>query len=85
MEIFEAVRILIMFALSFITALLLTPLVLHFLEKHDIRKRNIRSKESAPVFHEFHKDKSGTVTMAGIVVWLTVLDSPLSFLSSADF
>ncbi|MDP2703621.1 MAG: phospho-N-acetylmuramoyl-pentapeptide-transferase [bacterium] len=79
MEIFEAVRILIMFALSFITALLLTPLVLHFLEKYDIRKTNIRSAESAPVFHEFHKNKSGTVTMAGIIVWLTVLGLALIF------
>ena len=73
MEIFEAVRILIMFGVSFLTALLITPLTVHFLRRFEIRKKNIRSKSEAPVFHELHKEKSGTVTMAGVIVWLTVL------------
>src|SRR3989344_5789978 len=73
MQIFEAVRILIMFAVSFLTALILTPLTVHMLRKFNIRKINIRSKSDAPIFHELHKEKSGTVTMAGVVVWLTVL------------
>ena len=68
-----------MFALSFIVALLFTPLVLHFLEKYDIRKKNIRGGDSAPVFHGLHREKSGTVTMAGIIVWLTVLLLALVF------
>ena len=79
MEIFEAVRILIMFALSFLVALLLTPLVFRLLGRFQIYKRNIRSSSQAPVFHKFHKDKSGTITMAGIIVWLTVLSLALFF------
>ena len=62
-----------MFAVSFLTALILTPLTVHMLRKFNIRKINIRSKSDAPIFHELHKEKSGTVTMAGVVVWLTVL------------
>ncbi len=73
MEIFEAVRILIVFAIAFLTALILTPLTVQILRTLDIRKKNIRSKSDAPVFHELHKEKSGTVTMAGIIVWLTVI------------
>jgi len=73
MALFEAVRILIMFALSFVVALFLTPFVGYLLERFDIRKKNIRSAEETPVFHKYHSGKSGTVTMAGVIVWLTVL------------
>ncbi|MEX1014277.1 MAG: phospho-N-acetylmuramoyl-pentapeptide-transferase [Candidatus Paceibacterota bacterium] len=73
MEIFEAVRILIIFALAFAIALFITPFVFKLLLKFDLRKKNIRSKEEAPVFHRFHKNKSSTPTMGGIIIWGTVL------------
>lgn len=80
MELFEAVRILIMFALSFAVALFITPFVFNFLRSFDLRKKNIRSKEDAPVFHKFHKDKSDTPTMGGIIIWATVLGLAVGFL-----
>lgn len=73
MAIFQAVRILIMFALSFAAALFLTPIAIHFLERQRMRKKNIRDEKTAPVFHSLHKKKSETITMAGIIIWLTVL------------
>ncbi len=79
MLIFEAVRVLILFALAFVVALLITPFVFRFLQKFNLRKANIRNAETAPVFYEFHKDKSGTPTMGGIIIWATVLGLALCF------
>ncbi len=73
MEIFEAIRSLIVFSLAFIVALLITPVVLHFLKKYGIKKNNIRDEKSAPVFYAHHKDKSDTPTMGGVIIWGTVL------------
>ncbi|MFB6212862.1 MAG: hypothetical protein ABEI53_03565, partial [Candidatus Magasanikbacteria bacterium] len=78
--IFEAVRILILFTLSFMVALFITPFVFKFLKKFDFRKKNIRSEERAPVFHEHHKEKSDTPTMGGIIIWGTVLGLAFIFL-----
>ncbi|MCP6719792.1 MAG: phospho-N-acetylmuramoyl-pentapeptide-transferase [Patescibacteria group bacterium] len=79
MIIFEAVRVLIMFALSFVVALIITPFFVYFLEKFNLRKNNIRGKESAPVFYQFHKNKSNTPTMGGVIIWVTVLGIALVF------
>ncbi len=80
MTIFSATRVLILFALSFVTALLITPVVLSFLEKFNLRKANIRDEKTAPVFYQFHKDKSSTPTMGGIIIWATVIGLALIFL-----
>ncbi len=80
MELFEAVRILIIFALGFAVALFITPFVYHVLNKFNLRKKNIRSAETAPVFHRFHKNKSNTPTMGGIIIWATVLGLAVIFL-----
>lgn len=85
MEIFEAVRILIMFALSFVLALILTPFITRKLEALNVRKRNIRDERSAPVFHKMHRGKSETITMAGIIVWATVLGLALIFFVLRNF
>lgn len=79
MIIFEAVRVLIMFALSFVVALIITPFVARFLEKANLRKRNIRDEESAPIFYRYHKHKFDTPTMGGIIIWVTVLGIALVF------
>ncbi|MFH0712837.1 MAG: phospho-N-acetylmuramoyl-pentapeptide-transferase [Candidatus Jorgensenbacteria bacterium] len=68
-----------MFALSFAVALFVTPLFLHFSEKFDFRKKNIRDEESAPIFYQFHKKKSETPTMGGMIIWVTVLGLAISF------
>lgn len=73
MELFEAVRSLIIFALSFVVALLITPFVFHLLQKYGLKKRNIRDEKSAPVFYAHHKGKSETPTMGGVIIWGTVL------------
>jgi phospho-N-acetylmuramoyl-pentapeptide-transferase len=73
MVIFEAVRILIIFALAFITALFFSPFVKYFLDKFDLKKKNIRGEEQAPVFYKFHKNKSSTPTMGGVIIWGTVV------------
>lgn len=79
MLVFEAVRVLIMFALSFVVALFITPFFVYFSEKYDLRKKNIRDEKSAPVFHHFHKNKSQTPTMGGVIVWVTVLGLAVTF------
>jgi len=79
MEVFAAVRILIIFALSFVVALLITPVVYRFLLKFNLRKVNIRDEKSAPVFYQFHKNKSNTPTMGGIIIWATVLGLAIIF------
>ncbi|KKW15076.1 MAG: Phospho-N-acetylmuramoyl-pentapeptide-transferase [Candidatus Jorgensenbacteria bacterium GW2011_GWB1_50_10] len=79
MMIFEAVRVLIIFALAFVVALIITPFVFRFLQKFNLHKVNIRSAETAPVFYQFHKDKSGTPTMGGIIIWATVLGLAFCF------
>lgn len=77
--IFEAVRSLIIFALSFVVALLITPFVFRFLEKYGFKKKNIRDEKTAPIFHAHHKGKSETPTMGGIIIWGTVLGLALLF------
>jgi phospho-N-acetylmuramoyl-pentapeptide-transferase len=79
MLVFEAVRVLVMFALSFVVALFVTPLFLHFSERFDFRKKNIRDEKSAPVFYQFHKKKSETPTMGGMIIWITVLGLAFTF------
>ncbi len=72
MAIIEAARVLGLSAVSFLIALALTPAVVALLRRFQFNKQ-IRSKESAPVFYELHKGKENTPTMGGIVIWATVL------------
>ncbi len=69
-----------MFALSFVVALIVTPFIYRLLVKFNLRKVNIRDEKSAPVFYQFHKHKSNTPTMGGVIVWGTVIGLALIFL-----
>lgn len=80
MIVFEAVRALIIFALSFVTAIFLTALFLRLIAKFNLKKINIRDEKSAPVFNRLHKNKSETPTMGGIIIWGSVLGLALIFL-----
>ncbi len=71
MNVLEAARVLGLSAASFIFALFLTPAVVKLLRHFHFNKQ-IRSKETAPVFYELHKGKENTPTMGGIVIWATV-------------
>ncbi|OIO48011.1 MAG: phospho-N-acetylmuramoyl-pentapeptide-transferase [Parcubacteria group bacterium CG1_02_37_51] len=68
----SAVKIFVITALAFSGAGILTPLVTHFLYKYKLGKA-IRSADSAPIYYEHHKQKSGTPTMGGIIIWASVL------------
>lgn len=70
------VKVFFITVLSFIVAIVFTPLLTHFLYKYKLGKR-IRAEASAPIMSQLHQSKSGTPTMGGILVWLTVLSLAL--------
>lgn len=70
--------------LSFLIAFLFTPLLAHFLYKYKLGKQ-IRDSGSAPIFSALHKEKSGTPTMGGLLIWGTVLFLALFFFAVENF
>ncbi|MEI6144718.1 MAG: phospho-N-acetylmuramoyl-pentapeptide-transferase [Candidatus Berkelbacteria bacterium] len=56
--------------LSFLIAMIWTPLLTNFLYKYKLGKR-IRLDKNTPIFSKLHAHKSGTPTMGGILVWVT--------------
>jgi phospho-N-acetylmuramoyl-pentapeptide-transferase len=83
-ENFTVVKIFLLTTVSFIIAILLTPILTHFLYKYKLGKQ-IRSSESAPIFYKLHQKKEGTPTMGGIIIWLTVLLVVLFFFYVGKF
>src|SRR5579872_253294 len=69
---YELLKVLILTAISFCVALLLTPLLSDFLYKYKIGK-NIRNDGTTPIFSSMHAAKQGTPTTAGILIWGTTL------------
>ena len=69
-------------ALSFVIALIWTPLFTDFLYKNKLGKR-IRDTgldaQKAPIFYEMHKGKENTPTMGGLLIWVTTLVLTLLF------
>src|SRR3989338_792492 len=76
--VFNVVRIFVVAALGFLVAILLTPIWNRVLQKYNLGKQ-LRSSEGAPIFHELHKNKEGTPTMGGVVIWFTVVLITLVF------
>lgn len=74
----QAVRVLGVTIIAFVTAILLTPPLFKFLKKFGIKKQ-IRSAESAPIFAKLHAKKEGTPTMGGILIWASVLGLAVIF------
>ncbi len=75
--------------LSFLVAMAVTPLLSHLLYKYKVGKRlrtvGMMSKEGTPVFQTLHKDKAGTPTMGGLLIWVTVALVTVAFnLSRAE-
>ena len=70
-EIFPIIKILFLAALSFIIAIIWTPILTHFLYKYRLGKK-IRNEGTTPIFTSLHKAKEGTPTMGGILIWATV-------------
>lgn len=64
--------------LSFVIAVLWTPLLTNFLYKNKLGKR-IRDSKSAPIMSKLHEKKAGTPTMGGILIWGTTAVLTLIF------
>ena len=74
----QAVRVTVLTTISFVIALIVTPLWFKFLKKYKFGKQ-LRGSGDAPVFSELHKGKSGTPTGAGIIIWSTVIGMAIVF------
>jgi phospho-N-acetylmuramoyl-pentapeptide-transferase len=74
----QAVRVTILTTISFVVAIVVTPLWFKFLKKYKFGKQ-LRSSEDTPVFSELHKGKSGTPTGAGVIIWSTVIGMAIIF------
>ncbi len=75
---FYLIKILFLATLAFIFTIAWTPLLTNFLYKHKLGKQ-IRNNGSTPIFSKLHAAKSGTPTMGGVLVWLSVLILALVF------
>lgn len=69
---FPVIKIFFLATTAFLLAFSLTPLLTHFLYKYKLGK-TIRDSSLAPVFSKLHSNKSGTPTMGGVLIWVTVL------------
>lgn len=78
MDNFYIVKVLFLSTLSFVIAILWTPLLSNFLYKNKLGK-TIRANGSTPIFTKLHAHKSGTPTMGGILIWATTLGLILFF------
>ena len=71
----DLLRVFFLTTLSFLVAILWTPLLSHFLYKFRLHKQ-IRNEtwdgQPATIFRQMHKSKSGTPTMGGLLIWVTV-------------
>ncbi len=72
LEVIELIRIMTLSALAFIVAMLLTPLMTHFLYKYKLGV-SVRTDGSTPIYSKLHQGKSGTPTMGGVIIWVTLL------------
>lgn len=56
---------------AFVITIIWTPLLTRFLYKNKIGK-TIRVSPDAPIYAAMHQKKSGTPTMGGLLIWVTV-------------
>ncbi len=75
-EVLAIAKVVVLATISFGTAILLTPIVAHFLYKYKIgikiKKKSVTGEKLSFV-SKMHAHKQGTPTMGGMIVWLTVL------------
>ncbi|MDA0208206.1 MAG: phospho-N-acetylmuramoyl-pentapeptide-transferase [bacterium] len=72
LEPFVLLKILVLTTLTFVLAIVWTPVLTHFLYKYRLGK-SLRTSKQAPIFTKMHKEKAGTPTMGGVLIWGTVL------------
>lgn len=68
----QAIRVIVLTTIGFVTAFVIGPAWLRFIQKHHFGKQ-IRSSEDTPVFSSLHQKKMGTPTGAGVMIWGAVL------------
>ncbi len=78
MPIIEAIRVLTMGMIAFLVALGITPFFVKLVDKFGLKKQ-IRNADAAPIYAALHKNKEGTPTMGGVIIWVTVLALALVF------
>lgn len=69
-------------ALSFIIAVIWTPIFTDFLYRNRFGKRIRQTgfdEQRAPIFYRLHKNKENTPTMGGLLIWVTVAVITLLF------
>jgi len=71
-------QVLVLTTVSFVVALLWTPLLTNILYRYKLGKQ-IRDAGSAPIMSALHQKKSGTPTMGGLLIWVTTLVLALVF------
>ncbi|MFH1412626.1 MAG: phospho-N-acetylmuramoyl-pentapeptide-transferase [bacterium] len=71
MDVFIIVKILFLSTLAFIFTIAWTPFWTNILYKNKLGKK-IRNNGKTPIFSKLHASKSGTPTMGGVLIWVTV-------------
>ncbi|MEK7631371.1 MAG: phospho-N-acetylmuramoyl-pentapeptide-transferase [Patescibacteria group bacterium] len=72
------IRVFFLASLAFVVAIGFTPLWASVLYRYKLGK-TIRAAGDAPIYAKLHERKSGTPTMGGVIIWLTVLGLALLF------
>jgi phospho-N-acetylmuramoyl-pentapeptide-transferase len=80
----DIIGIFFLAVLSFVFAVLITPLWSGFLYRYKMGK-SIRDAASAPVMAALHAKKAGTPTMGGVIIWATTLILAVVFAVLAFF
>lgn len=88
-----AIDVIKIFALGitgFIFALLITPFLLKFFEKHKLWRKSVREKsidgKEVPIFQKFHSEGETHIPrFGGVLIWLTVLVLIFVFYLIAQF
>lgn len=81
---FVIAKILTLTTVSFLVAMLWTPLWTSFLYKYKMGK-SLRSAKQAPIFSKLHSKKAGTPTMGGVLIWGTVFFLAILFALLGSF
>lgn len=69
---FDLIRPLAVAAVTFVVAVLWTPLLTRVLYRHRLGKQ-IRAEGTTPIYTQLHQRKAGTPTMGGLIIWVTAV------------
>lgn len=80
----SVIKIFVLGALSFILAILLTPLLTHYLYKYKLWRKEVRTKsidgKELVYFKQFHSEKETHVPrFGGLLIWISVLTLAVLF------